>query len=132
MNAEFFFDWVGRRWNGRHDDKQLAVMGLGLGGETAETVEAAQELLELVKASGKVSERIKKVIRGSGSMSTQDLKLELGDVFHYWCAIANRFGLSLEDITEANVDKLRHREDLKRIELQHSGEPILQHGPGFY
>lgn len=99
MKAEAFFAWVALRWRGRKDDKSLAIMTLGLCGE-----------------SGEVSEPIKKYIRGSGPVDTDALRLELGDVLHYWCAIANFYDISLESILEANMDKLQKREDLKRIE----------------
>lgn len=98
VNAEGFFAWVAKRWEGRTDDKSLAIMTLGLCGE-----------------AGEVSEPIKKYIRGSGPVDIDALRLELGDVLHYWSAIANFHGITLESIIAANVDKLQKREAHKRI-----------------
>lgn len=99
MNMDGFFTWVAKRWAGRTDDKSLAIMTLGLCGE-----------------AGEVSEPIKKYIRGSGPVDINALRLELGDVLHYWSAIANFHGITLQSIIDANIDKLNRREDLKRIE----------------
>jgi NTP pyrophosphatase (non-canonical NTP hydrolase) len=98
VTAEQFFAWVAKRWEGRTDDKSLAIMTLGLCGE-----------------AGEVSEPIKKYIRGSGPVDVADLRLELGDVFHYWCAIAKFHGITLESILDANVKKLEAREAQKKI-----------------
>jgi NTP pyrophosphatase (non-canonical NTP hydrolase) len=98
VTAEQFFAWVAKRWEGRTDDKSLAIMTLGLCGE-----------------AGEVSEPIKKYIRGSGPVNVDDLRLELGDVLHYWSAIANFHGITLESILAANVQKLEEREARKKI-----------------
>lgn len=98
MTIDQFFGWVARRWAGRKDDKSLAIKTLGLCGE-----------------AGEVSEPIKKYLRGSGPVDVSALRLELGDVLHYWCAIADHYGISLESVVNANVEKLQHREDLKRL-----------------
>lgn len=102
LNAERFFNWVASRWEGRTDDKSLAIMTLGLCGE-----------------AGEVSEPIKKYLRGSGPVDIDALRLEMGDVLHYWCAIANFYGITLESILKANVNKLAAREAAKREASAH-------------
>ena len=97
MDLNHFASWVKRRWSGRRDDMTLAIAALGLCGE-----------------SGEVSEPIKKYLRGSGPVDVNALRLELGDVLHYWCVIANHYELPVEEIMMANVLKLQEREMANR------------------
>lgn len=117
MELRNFAFWIYNRWPKAVNEKTLAISALGLGGETAEVVE---EVLELVKASGKVTETLKKNLRGSGPVDTEKLKLELGDVLHYWCVIANFYDLSVTDIMDANVNKLVQRELAKHTGGSHA------------
>jgi NTP pyrophosphatase (non-canonical NTP hydrolase) len=72
---------------------QLAIAGLGLGGEAGES-----------------TEYIKKFLRGSHKeLHVDDLKDELGDVLYYIGKIANLTGLTLDEIQQHNVDKLTAR-----------------------
>ena len=73
-------------------EKKLAVMGLGLAGE-----------------SGEVIEHIKKVV-GHGHVIDRELvKKELGDVLWYVAAIATLLDLPLGDVAFANIEKLKAR-----------------------
>jgi len=96
MNLSEFFQWTNDRWKGaqntRSDLEILYIISLGLAGETGETVEL-----------------LKKHVR-DGKIDLNDLKLELGDVLHYWCRIASRYGLTPEEIMNANVAKLLDRD----------------------
>jgi NTP pyrophosphatase (non-canonical NTP hydrolase) len=97
MNASQYQEWVRARWAAhithRGDEKQLAIMALGLAGE-----------------AGEVIEPIKKLLRGTHpDLDCANLTLELGDVIHYAVAIANHFNINLIDILEANVAKLEAR-----------------------
>lgn len=69
---------------------------LGLAGETGETVD-----------------EIKKVMRDNGGIVTtpyrDKLRLEMGDVMWYLTRLALDLDLSLEEILEANVEKLIDR-----------------------
>lgn len=96
MELRNFAHWIDLRWPKTRDDKTLAISALGLCGE-----------------SGEVAEPIKKYLRGSGPVDVQALKLELGDVLHYWCVIANFYGLSVTDIMDANMQKLIARDMAK-------------------
>ena len=102
-----FQRWVQSRWGTRKREVDLAVMTLGLLGEITEVME---ECHNLAVAGGHVSEHIKKEIRGSKAVDPKKLTLELGDVQHYLCALANHYGISMADVLAANVDKLTMRE----------------------
>lgn len=93
MELRNFAHWIDLRWPKVRDDKTLAISALGLCGE-----------------AGEVAEPIKKYLRGSGPVDVEALKLELGDVLHYWCVLANFYGLTAEDIINANIDKLVKRD----------------------
>lgn len=74
----------------------LMYLSMGLAGET-----------------GEVIEKIKKVVRNDkGVVSPErlaDLRKELGDVLWYLSQLAKNLGLSLNEVGEANIAKLRDR-----------------------
>lgn len=93
INYEKFVEetWLGKE---NAEDKELTdlfIMSTGLGGE-------AREVLE----------NLKKFVR-DGTLDKQKLKKELGDVLYYLTTIGRTFGFSLEDIMQANIDKLTNR-----------------------
>jgi|SRR5882724_8994055 len=97
MRIEDFATWVEAVWTRKVDSekdelRELAVMTLGLAGECGEVIEP-----------------IKKEIRGDGPLDRVKLQLELGDVLHYLCRIASHYGLNMESIMIANVDKIEAR-----------------------
>lgn len=69
--------------------------------------------LGLAGETGEVIEIVKKLVRDSDSEVTDEIrtnvKLELGDVLWYMVRLANDFDISLEEIIEANVEKLTTR-----------------------
>ena len=69
--------------------------------------------LGLVGESGEVAEKIKKVIRDRNGVIDQEtligLKKELGDVLWYVSNICSELNLSLEEIAEENLNKLKKR-----------------------
>lgn len=71
---------------------QLAIMGLGLTGE-----------------SGEVAEMLKKYLGHGHPLDLKKLERELGDVLWYLSAIATLNGLSLASIVAVNVMKLKAR-----------------------
>jgi NTP pyrophosphatase (non-canonical NTP hydrolase) len=99
-----FQDWVKDGWT-RPGDKpedatrELAIMALGLAGETGEVIEP-----------------IKKEIRGDGPLDRQKLKLELGDVLHYLCRIASHYHIDIVEVISANVDKIEARRGKRKWE----------------
>lgn len=92
MRLSEFQTWVSKRWRSNPREQDLAIMTLGLCGE-----------------AGEVSEPIKKQIRGSKPVDVYALSLELGDVVHYACAIADYFGINMEDVLTNNVAKIEAR-----------------------
>ena len=58
---------------------------------------------------GEVAELIKKNLRDGKEVSSYYLTKELGDVLFYLTQIATTYGISLEDVAQANVDKLESR-----------------------
>jgi NTP pyrophosphatase (non-canonical NTP hydrolase) len=99
MNSQIFEKWVRDRWshNSRGEERDLTIMGLGIGGE-----------------AGEVQELLKKHIR-DGKVLDQNLLLELGDVLHYLTRIGQKFGFSLTQIMLANMDKLERRDKGEKV-----------------
>lgn len=92
-------DWVMSRWapqKTRPLMKDVAIMSLGLAGETGEVVEY-----------------LKKYIRDGVSPIDVEKRTafiyELGDVLHYLTRIAGEFDISMDEIIDANIFKLENR-----------------------
>ena len=62
----------------------------------------------LAGEAGEVLEKLKKWVR-DGNHDSAGLACELGDLLFYLTTIARKFGFSLEDIMQINVDKLTDR-----------------------
>ncbi len=73
------------------EERSLAIMALGMAGE-----------------SGEVLEHIKKAIRDN-KLDKEELKKELGDAIFYWARICEFFGLEPSDVLDANITKLESR-----------------------
>lgn len=73
---------------------------------------AEESVLGLLEESGEVAGVFKRLIRGDFDESTTAVNLhkELGDVLWYLSAIAYDNNWSLEDIAQANLDKLASRQ----------------------
>ena len=97
----------------RTDGGNLTAHFLGLCGESGEVVECVVETMGMaIKmniASSKVAESYKKHIAHGHELDTAKLAKELGDVLWYISAIATGLDLSLDDIAQANIDKLKVR-----------------------
>jgi NTP pyrophosphatase (non-canonical NTP hydrolase) len=80
--------------------------------------------LGLVNEAGELAGKVKKIFRDKqGVISDQDreeLTLELGDVLWYLAQICTELDVSLDDVAEANIDKLRSR--LERGAIQGEGD----------
>lgn len=75
------------------EQHRIAYPALGLAGETGETVE-----------------RVKKWLR-DGNLDRDALRKEIGDVLWYVANLAADLDLSLDEIAEANLAKLRSRRE---------------------
>lgn len=71
--------------------------------------------LGLVNEAGEVAGKIKKIFRDKGGVISeadrQMLKGELGDVLWYLTQICTNLDLTLEEVAEANLDKLFSRKE---------------------
>jgi len=80
--------------------------------------------LGLSGEAGEVAEKIKKVIRDKGGKIDDEtremIKKELGDVLWYVSQLATELCLSLDDIANHNIEKLRSR--LERDKIGGSGD----------
>lgn len=63
----------------------------------------------LAGEAGEVAELVKKGIFHQHGFDRAKLAKELGDVLWYVAALATRANLSMDDIMQANIDKLRQR-----------------------
>lgn len=83
-------------WDQMNENLRMAYRALGLNGE-----------------AGEVADEIKKIIRNDRGVVTDKrkdkIKLELGDVLWYVAAIASAFNLTLEEVAQANIEKLKER-----------------------
>ncbi len=78
-------------------DQAIIYLALGLAGE-----------------GGEVADKLKKVIRDSGGVMTDDMReailAEAGDCLWYLNMLAHELGSSLADVAQANIDKLVDRQ----------------------
>lgn len=92
-----------RTWNLVHTDHPIVYPTLGL-----------------VNEAGELAGKVKKIFRDKdGVISDADrdaLKYELGDVLWYLAQIATELNLSLDEIAQANIDKLSSRLERNRIQ----------------
>lgn len=75
--------------------------------------------LGLAGESGEVCEKFKKVIRDNEGIvseeKTQEIKKELGDVMWYLANICCELGLTMEEVAEANIEKLFSRKERNKL-----------------
>ena len=80
--------------------------------------------LGLCGEAGEVAEKVKKMYRDDNGDLTDDrkeaIKNEIGDLLWYCASLAHDCGLTLQDVAEANIAKLRSRKD--RGVLKGSGD----------
>lgn len=65
--------------------------------------------LGLAGEAGEVADLIKKQIYHQHGLDREALKKELGDVLWYVAALCSDFGLSLDEVMRANIEKLDAR-----------------------
>ena len=77
---------------GRPPEQALANWALGLTGE-----------------AGEVAEHVKKHLFHGGTLDRTAVVKELGDILWYVAAMAGAVGVSLDEVGETNIEKLRRR-----------------------
>jgi NTP pyrophosphatase (non-canonical NTP hydrolase) len=79
--------------------KSIAIMGLGAGGETGEVQEHVKKLIRDYDCDvlSYVHDRHEKVLH------------ELGDAMHYLTKVTQLFGFTIDEVLQANIDKLNDR-----------------------
>ena len=87
--------WTRKHWRDNGKDANLQHALLGLAGEVGEVIEP-------YKKHWFTPDRIVE-------LNKEELTKELGDVLYYLCRIADEEGLDMQDVIEANVDKLETR-----------------------
>jgi NTP pyrophosphatase (non-canonical NTP hydrolase) len=96
-----------RTWNLVHTDHPIVYPTLGM-----------------VNEGGELAGKVKKIFRDkAGVISEEDrnaLKYELGDVLWYMAQIATELGLSMNEVAEANIEKLFDR--LERGKIKGEGD----------
>ena len=72
-------------------------------------------VLGLNGEAGEVAEKLKKIIRDKNSVITDEDKAEMakeiGDVLWYLAVFAHDLGVPLSEIAQANLDKLKSRQN---------------------
>ncbi len=63
----------------------------------------------LAGEAGEVVDHIKKVVFHRHALDRDKMKKELGDTLWYLTALCTKFGFSLEDVMQANIEKLKKR-----------------------
>jgi NTP pyrophosphatase (non-canonical NTP hydrolase) len=79
--------------------------------------------LGLCGEAGEVAEKVKKLVRDTNYLEKKDysdefkesIKKEIGDVIWYCTALASELGLTLEEILEANYNKLMKRRETNTL-----------------
>ena len=74
---------------------------------------AVYPTLGLVGEAGEVADKVKKILRDKKGIfdkdSKDEIKFELGDVLWYISQLASELGYELEDVAQANLEKLNSR-----------------------
>lgn len=83
-----------------HVQDSIEYIAIGFGGE-----------------AGEVLNEIKKELRDGEDRRTQIL-LELGDVLYYMLRLGSKYGFTLQDIMDGNVQKLMTRDGIRDRECQ--------------
>ena len=71
--------------------------------------------LGLASEAGEVAGKVKKLLRDA-VWSKDAMRDELGDVLWYVSALAGHIGYTLEEVAQANIDKLADRKERNRIQ----------------
>ena len=109
-----FEEFVRARWGEvKPLQREWLIAVMGLGGEVSEVVQEWAAVTNLAQSVGRVTEPMKKHFR-DGKHPGFDLAYEMGDVLHYLTVLAQSYGWTLDDLMEANMQKLNARDAARR------------------
>lgn len=98
------------------EEQGRAMASMGLSGESSELFELFLVQQELFLTAARVAVRagltvdgLKKNVFHAHPLDKEKLKKELGDLLWYTAVLADRCGLTLDEVAEANVEKLKKR-----------------------
>jgi len=74
------------------------------------SVQILYPTLGLAGGAGEVANKVKKIVR-DGKLDKEAIGSEIGDCLWYIAAICKDLGLKMEDVAQANLDKLRQRQE---------------------
>lgn len=66
-------------------------------------------IMGLCGESGEAADIVKKAVFHNHPLDTEELKKELGDVMWYVAMCCNALNISLDDVMQGNIDKLKKR-----------------------
>lgn len=72
-------------------------------------IDLSDYVMGLIGEAGELANSVKKMLFHGHQWSTEKIAEEAGDVLWYLAAIAERIGLSLDDIASSNIEKLKKR-----------------------
>ena len=78
-----------------------------------------EKVLGLMGEAGETTDKIKKIIRDKDGYADDSdreaIKKELGDVLWYVASVARYLGISLDEVAEANLEKLTSRRERNKL-----------------
>ncbi len=84
-----------------------------------ELLDLAHWALGITGESGEIAEKVKKIIRDSKSVVTNEAKTEIakeiGDVLWYLAILSDHLGVSFETVAQNNLEKLKNRKAESKI-----------------
>lgn len=86
----------------------------------AKDVELPYLSLGLCAEAGEVADKIAKYYRGDKGLSVEEVGKELGDCLWFISQLCNRWGISMEELMQENIEKLADRQ--ARNKLKGSGD----------
>lgn len=70
----------------------------------------------LAGEAGEICNKLKKRVRGDiNTASDKEIAKELGDVLWYVAVLANTLGISLSEVAQMNINKLKKRSDQQTL-----------------
>ena len=89
--------------------QDLAKTTAGEFSEEERTIWTLVSALGLCGEAGEVADYLKKIYGHGHQLDYVKLKKELGDVLWYLADICTKFGVSLDEVAQLNIDKLKKR-----------------------